>query len=235
MNKKHFDNYQVKKNYSKFLKGKRVVLVGPAWYTKNLGQRSLIESYDIIVRMNFGIRIRSNEVKKHIGHRTDILYSALSKVFFDQKLFTYRAMAKYAKNLKWICVTCPRQRAGGIRKFKKFNKRTKISFHRVNPQYYEYLYTIVKYKLTTGIITIYDLLQHDIKELFIIGMNFFDTTLIKKRRIYYSQYRDIPYARLRSRTHNLKREMKLFDRWCKKDKRIVCDNILQKTIEKYLK
>jgi hypothetical protein len=57
----------------KYLKDKTVAFVGPAPYLKNLGKGSLIDSYDIVVRIQHGI-----ENKEDYGSRSDIIQSCLN-------------------------------------------------------------------------------------------------------------------------------------------------------------
>ncbi len=57
----------------KFLKGKRVAYVGPAPYLKGQGKGSLIDSYDVIVRIQHGIP----NIQDY-GSRTDIIQSCLN-------------------------------------------------------------------------------------------------------------------------------------------------------------
>ena len=56
-----------------YLKDKTVAFVGPAPYLKNLGKGNLIDSYDIVVRIQHGI-----ENKEDYGSRSDIIQSCLN-------------------------------------------------------------------------------------------------------------------------------------------------------------
>ena len=80
-------NKKMIRKYSKFLKNKKVVLVGPSSYLKGIKQHDLIESYDIVVRMNVGYKF-AEKLQRDMGERTDILYSSLSNYFFSNYLFT---------------------------------------------------------------------------------------------------------------------------------------------------
>ncbi len=62
--------------YYKYLKGKRVILVGPAGYLKGSGQGEWIDSFDVVVRMNLSCPV-AEELKQDIGSRTDVLYHTL--------------------------------------------------------------------------------------------------------------------------------------------------------------
>ena len=77
--------------YKNYLKGKKVVLVGPAWHTKHTNQEELIESYDVVVRMNNGFII-SEKKQKDIGRRTDILYCTLGNYFFKNNIISKKIL-----------------------------------------------------------------------------------------------------------------------------------------------
>lgn len=66
-------NLKVNEQLSTYLKDKRVAFVGPAPYMKGLGQGKLIDSYDVVVRIQHGI---PNE--EDYGTRTDIIQSCLN-------------------------------------------------------------------------------------------------------------------------------------------------------------
>ena len=63
-------------DYLKFLKGKRVIIVGPAESLLERGDGKFIDSFDIVVRVNRGIEPTIKNFKK-IGSRTDILYNCM--------------------------------------------------------------------------------------------------------------------------------------------------------------
>ena len=56
-----------------YLKGKKVILVGPAEYLEGQGRGNEIDEYDVIIRMNLGCPV-PEELKGDLGSRTDVLY-----------------------------------------------------------------------------------------------------------------------------------------------------------------
>ena len=167
---KRKDSKITSERYSRLLKGKKVILVGPAWHTKNTKQVDFINSYDIVVRMNNGSVIPPPKVREDIGDRIDIWYSSLSNYFFKKKIITTPFLNDLKeRKLKWICCSFPDRRSGGLSRLSKCNKQ-KIPVHLVDSNYYNILYNKnKKAKVTTGLVTIYDLLQFKIKELYIMG------------------------------------------------------------------
>lgn len=63
-------------DFGRLLKGKDVVIVGPAETLRGEGQGEIIDAYDLVVRFNTAIHYMpfSNELARDIGTRTDILY-----------------------------------------------------------------------------------------------------------------------------------------------------------------
>jgi len=66
-----------RKNYKEYLKGKRVVIVGPAPSIVGSDQRDLIDSYDVVVRLNRALPVPEH-LKKDVGTRTDVLYNCMN-------------------------------------------------------------------------------------------------------------------------------------------------------------
>jgi hypothetical protein len=61
------------KKYYDYLKGKRIIMVGPAPYLEGKKMGKEIDSYDIVVRINHGILLSKNNPEDY-GSRTDVLY-----------------------------------------------------------------------------------------------------------------------------------------------------------------
>lgn len=61
--------------YAKFLNGKRVIVVGPAAYLKGQGLGKWIDSFDVVVKLNWGETLAPEDYG-----RTDVLYKRLLKL-----------------------------------------------------------------------------------------------------------------------------------------------------------
>jgi hypothetical protein len=218
----------IKLKYKEYLSGKKVVLVGPAWHTKNTRQEDLIESYDIVVRINLGF-IMSKKRQLDIGRRTDVLYSSLANYFFNRKIFSKNNVKN--AGIKWIIGT-GHHRSGFLNStFTKIKKDINILM--VDKEVFENIVSIVntRKKITSGMVTIFDLLQYDISELYITGFTFYNIFFAeKKKKYYYGGYME-NYLRKASTAfyaHDNEKEFRVLKNICKKDKRIKCDNILKK-------
>jgi hypothetical protein len=221
-----------KKKYSKFLKNKRVILIGPAWHTKNTDQTKKINSYDVIVRMNAGF-VLSEKIQKDIGCKTDVLYCSFSKYFLRKDMFN--AVNIGNTGIKWIIGTGHHQ----IGMFKNVisNIDNHINIDIIDKERHkDVIYKAgTKKKITSGIITVFDLLQYDIRELYITGFTFYNIFFkMKKKKYYYKGY--MPGYSSRASTawhaHDNKKEFYYFKKICQEDKRVVCDETLKNIIER---
>ncbi len=115
------------------------------------------------------------------------------------------------------------------------NNQNKLLMRIVNKEDFKLLNNKTSKKITTGIITIFDLLKFDISELYITGFNFYDISITKKRRTYYSGYyvKNFYCTGKVLGSHNLKKELLMFIKWYNEDKRIKCEEPLIKLMKKY--
>lgn len=65
----------VRQQYSAWLRGKHVIVVGPAGYLKGQGRGEWIESFDVVVKLNWGETLPREDYG-----RTDVLYKRLLKL-----------------------------------------------------------------------------------------------------------------------------------------------------------
>jgi hypothetical protein len=159
--------------YSEYLKDKRVILVGPAPHLVDSNQKEFIESFDVIVRLNVALPV-SPDRYKDIGERTDILYNCLSENKEDGGKTN---LDLWSKTIKWLGVPYPKW---GVfkRQMENFEKKITVSPKKVNYSYIDTQYYIkIENELgcrpNTGFCAMMDLLNYDIKELYVTGITFF--------------------------------------------------------------
>ena len=166
-------------NLKDFLKDKKVILVGPSESLLKNKNKEFIESFDIIVRVNRGIE-PTDKYGEYVGERTDILYNCMlehpdngwkidSNYFASKKLkfvvyhpevdFHGRAIDKDPSHLK------PKT----IKKLQNNN----IFTNKIGFEFYNKISSQVKCRPNTGYIAIFDLLNYDVKELYITGFTFY--------------------------------------------------------------
>lgn len=165
---------------NQFVNGKTVALVGPAAYMENIGLGSIIDSHDIVVRINRGLETVLTH-PKDVGKRTDILYSCLIETSMQAGSLDADNLADN-HNIKLIC--CPPESSlSGISNSTRFhsmiNRNTidslskKMPIRIVDHVFHSNLATSVSCRPNTGFLAIYDLLRSKIKKLSLFGFSFY--------------------------------------------------------------
>ena len=160
---------------SEFLKaisGKKVIIVGPAAYVLGTDSGKYINTFDYIVRVNHAIPI---EHPSDYGNRTDILYHILSRRNLkssEKKLISKTEIALWKNSgLCWLVsrhdVTSRRIREMGPRLNGAF------PWVCIRAHFYTKIRQAVKRSPNTGIVAIAHLLTSQLKELHIIGFDFY--------------------------------------------------------------
>jgi len=176
-----------RKLYEEFLKEKTVCIVGPSPSIKDIANSSFktkqeqlakIESYDLIVRLNSIFPIQPS-IKEYVGDRTNILYHCMSadpkKGHFD---------VNYIKDkITWLVSSMPYKPpfSGDIDYFIA-RSRGSINFTVPDINFFLNLEKTLGCRPNTGFFSIMDLLSCEIKELFIIGITFFQGGYVKEYR-----------------------------------------------------
>jgi hypothetical protein len=219
--------------FKDFLKDKRVVVVGPSKTIENSNNGELIDSYDLVVRLNRALSHLDKD-SKDIGSRTDILYACLStgqvgqphpktgRVEVDAKAFE-------ESGVKIISCCFPRE----VNFFNTIQpninyllENTNIDIRIPPAEAYMKLQTEVDCHLNSGFAGVCDLLETDLKELKLIGVDFHRTT-------YMSEYEDFTWESLcdmhkNHSQHDPDKQFKYFKyQIYNKDKRVKADEPLK--------
>lgn len=231
-----YSSDKIGNRYAEFLKDKRVVLVGPAKSMEGSGQGKIIDSYDIVVRVNLGLRVPKS-LRKDIGSRLDVLYCGMSKYYFDTKVFSKKSLLTLKKkyDIKWLVNTGVRRKT--VLKIAKYNQKSKtnINIKLVTKRNIGYLYKRLKSKPTAGTVAFYDLLQYGISELYVTGFTFYNilSPKAKRKNYYYNDYSPRYSKSIKNvYKHNVKAEARFFCKLYEKDKRIKVDGALSDIMEK---
>ena len=161
-----FKNGDILRNY---LDNKRVVIVGPADYVND---GKLIDSYDVVIRMNQGHKLTSLSDK--YGSRTDILYHCVSQNENNGGSLVY-------ENYKFIKFAYPRLRPSIEHSHKDgtMGDYSKIEWKKnmliVDKAEYLKFEKELGCRPNCGTVAIWDVLQYNIKELYITGFTLFQT------------------------------------------------------------
>lgn len=145
-------------DFNYYLKGKRVVLVGPASSMIGRGQGEFIDSFDVVIRTNNMINaLIGNEIaQKDFGSRTDILY--VNVTYERDMLESWRMRDWINKGLKYVCRKMGR----------RLPEEVFIPWRRISPS------PLPPPTAFLGTRAIHDLLQFDLKELYVTGMDAYE-------------------------------------------------------------
>ena len=182
-----------RENFLKYLKGKNVCLVGPAPSIKQLGDQSdLIDSYDVVVRINKALPIPESIVHCS-GTKTDVLYNCLND---DPESGGYLHIPYLENEIDWLVCPYPNKSPFfiDIKKFISMNNE-RVNFCHFDLEYYNKLELEMGTRPNSGVLAILDLLSADIKSLHITGITFF-------RGGYISEYRDYSEKQVLKRMRN---------------------------------
>lgn len=184
-----------KENLNDYLKGKSVILVGPAPYLEGQRIGSLIDSHDVVVRLKSGYPIPT-PLQKDVGKRIDLWYTNMKP---DQNYLNNATIDEMEKNnLKTIVFPYPiaYQRTDAFRlkvlrlinllqyNFRKGIELIQKHYQRRNRKcpfdisfddtsyYFQNMEKVIGCRPTTGMLAIMDLLQYDIKKLQLVGFTF---------------------------------------------------------------
>lgn len=151
--------------YERYLTGKSVAVVCPsdAMNSSKLGE--LIESFDIVVRLNNGYKIKE-EHYIDMGKRCDILYTRLSPPL---KNIDY----SFLQNTKYISLAKPSGSSSDI--YILDTKPDFIEVHCIDKELMDNSTKMLNCLATMGVMAVFELLTYDIKHLMIFGMTFHTT------------------------------------------------------------
>jgi hypothetical protein len=202
----------VTEQYRALLRRKRVALVGPSRSIAGSAQGKHIESYDLVVRMNFQWPIPEH-LHTDAGTRMDILYHCCNG---DAPVRTL--LNELFLSTQFACF----ERGGDCLALKTYCSQNEIPALNVT-SVYEELHGQLDTFPNTGLVAIEHLLRSDLAELFIVGISFFQEP-------YYDGYdsdgsRDICWeessAPKRIWCHEFEPQIAYFKQRCTEDPRLV--------------
>lgn len=215
----------------KILKNKNVIIVGPSSYLQNMSMGEYIDSFDLVVRIN-DIHDTSNEsLTKDFGKRTDIIY-------FDGSMPQSRLERYVSVGPKLLICTYPENEWFFSERCSDSIKRVEniIETEIVDQDLYlklkSNLDSNLKVRPNSGLVGIVDLLNRDIKNLYVTGIDFY-------RNSYASWQPDFGSCSLNEikqlfkngdngDVHDINRQFKYFKNVFNKDSRLNTDDIMYK-------
>ena len=219
--------------FKDFLKDKRVVVVGPSKTIENSNSGELIDSYDVVVRLNRALSHLDKD-PKDIGTRTDILYACLSTAYVGQhhpKTGRLEVDAKTFEESGVKIISCcfPKEVDFFDTIQPNINyllENTNIDIRIPPPEAYMKLRKEVDCHLNSGFAGVCDLVETGLKALKLIGVDF-------HRTIYMEGYEDFTREGLRDlfnnhSQHDPDKQFNYFKyQFYNKDKRVKVDEPLK--------
>ena len=172
-------------DYKNFLKQKRVAIVGPAKTAISLDQADLIDSYDVVVRLNNMLASEKDHSSK-IGKRTDVVYATLD----DPPMAIVQQCLQ--NNVKYLSSSYPEQEWFFPQRMKRNVDFLKTIANFKTVTIPEHPYFDIKHKIksrpNTGFSAIIDLLDSQLSELYITGIDFYRSATLGGGNGYYDGY-----------------------------------------------
>ena len=213
--------------FIEFVRDKCIALVGPAQSITGTNKGSVIDKFDLVVRLNKSIPLPES-LKDDIGSRTDIIYNSLNTTDFPgENKLNPKLYKKYG--VKFVCSSYPFNHTifhdditNYVYKY-KFELPLKV----MNDFKFRNFEKTLNTRPYTGTCAIMDLLSYPIKYLYITGLDFYQTK-------YYSEYRRVSKEAIKynknSPIHQCKPQLEYLKNISFFDNRIILDGFLDKLL-----
>jgi len=235
---KDFKNHIINDTLSNLIEGKKVALVGPSPNLIGLNSGALIDSYDVVIRVNQKFDMDENQ-KKDYGSKTDILIGSFNENNIKECYNNINHIFKY----KIIIGVMPSYKYPPTINFFNYLKENKKDCFILDDGYIYKVFREVGTVVNSGLMSIILLLNYNIRELFITGFTFYNMGNFGK--IYYDDYfksivkngnygihKQEDYKKRNDfKIHDIKTQINYFKELYKKNKQILkLDNFLEKNI-----
>jgi hypothetical protein len=211
--------------YARYLARKRVVLVGPAPSIEGSRQRDLIESHDVVVRINHALPI-PRHLQDDVGRRTDVLYHNLWHAN-PRGLPLPQLVELLDGCVQWVSAAYPYSNldhafATDIDLFVA-QLRGRVPLHVPDTARYLSTWRDIGTRPNAGVSAIADLLSFDIARLYITGFTFYGGS-----RVYHTGYQGS--AQGIGTIHDQGRQREYIARTLQSDGRLAVDRVLEEIL-----
>lgn len=212
--------------FERLVRDKRVIIVGPSITVEECNLGRFIDSFDTVIRLNKSLPIPSR-LRNHMGSRTDILYNSLNQTDYPGENNINPSFLR-RNNVKYL--RCPYPPIAPFKyDMKAFQLKNKniIPFGHIDSSYYNKIQLSLRTRPYTGTSAISDLLHSGVKELYVMGIDFYTYGYSK----YYRKISKKKLERMRKNSiHRRDPQIDLIKRFYLLDKRFIVDNILDKIL-----
>ena len=209
--------------FAEYVSEKCVALIGPAESILNTNKGSVIDKFDIIVRLNKSIPLPVG-LEHDIGSRTDIVYNSLNTSDYPgENKFGTKLYKKHG--IKFVSSSYPFNNSifkqDILNYIRKYN--FEIPFKTFDDNKFNIFEKYLGTRPYTGTCAIYDLLSYPIKYLYISGLDFYHSK-------YYKEYREMTKGQQKysrdSQIHQAKPQLNYLKNISLFDNRIILDSFL---------
>jgi hypothetical protein len=206
--------------FAEYISGKRVCIIGASDSLLKQDQRELINSYDVVCRINWGYPV-AESILPYTGGRCDVIYHLMKVGIASDRDLMRRAVAD---GVKWVVSVQPEEKD----LYKTFRELSKdiINSRAVDKETRMGLHDRINGSPNTGQVAILDLLKFGITELYVTGFDFYVG-------LYHEGYGfHAPHAGKRfPLKHDQPKQFQLFMELCNRDKRIKLDSVLGEMVK----
>jgi hypothetical protein len=205
--------------------GKSIALVGSSNMIVGSGLGKHIDSHDTVIRMNKSIPLNA-DLADDIGTRIDVLYHGLDRITQPEQYNIIDIDRYIEAGVKGIVASCT---------VSKFTKPYIDHFHELNQdklpfrtidRFIRKLGKEIKCKPNTGVICLKDLLEYDVKEVFLTGISFYKNN--DGGSFYYDGYAKVHRSFNQiNYQHNLQAHKEYMANLYKQDDRVKIDDVLE--------
>lgn len=178
---KPFENYTINEKLKKLIQNKRIAYVCPSPHLKGKKLGNVIDSYDLVVRVNQSYEIPESDWEDY-GSRTDIVINCLNE--YKRKAISDNVT--FVNSLKHVIGAMVSIHETPI--IEKLMNELTVDWHNISDEYIFKCFNEIGTTANTGLMGIIALLNYNIKELFITGMTFYNMNTFGE--IYNDTYQD---------------------------------------------
>lgn len=228
----------------KFVKNKKIIIVGPSRSTLTHLTKEFVDSHDIVVRVNASPDTTLIHGEK-IGYRCDILYHCLNEDLGYGDVINTELLKKL--NTKFLihnpklvnkkAINCI---PDGVDINKLNILSTFLNIKMIDTTFYNNFSNKINTRPNTGFIAIFHLLIYNPEEIYITGYTFSmdgyisgyknDKLIKRNKKIYNYDITNIDLPAFNSKRHIKNNMVNFLKESIKNDKRIKVDNILKKIL-----
>lgn len=186
----HFEDYKKSQELEKLVTGKRIAIVGPSPHLTGLGGGELIESYDLVVRINQHFSAPQHQWFDY-GVRTDILFNCYNALKAQALYSSYIDDPSHLKKIKFflqanLSMWDINEADASLQHI--LNAAGGIPYQNISDGYIFKICAQAGTICNTGLIGLITLLNYDVEEIYLTGYTFYNMGSFGK--IYNDVYHD---------------------------------------------